>query len=147
MGLPQNWARANELLLKAGELGCAAAYHNLGNSYLHGNGVEIDEEKAKYYFELAAMGGCVFARFILGCMEVMQAGNIHQAMKHFLISARAGDKESLDRVKSGFRSGIVTKEEFEETLRAYHNHQLEMKSDARDEAAAIYGNAWGKATN
>ena len=88
MGLPQNWARANELLLKAGELGCAAAYHNLGNSYLHGNGVEIDEEKAKYYFELAAMGGCVFARFILGCMEVMQAGNIQQAMKHFLISAR-----------------------------------------------------------
>ena len=33
-GLTQNWAKANELYLKAGELGCATAYFNLGILYL-----------------------------------------------------------------------------------------------------------------
>ena len=33
MGMPQDWAKANELLFKAGQLGCAVAYFNLGNSY------------------------------------------------------------------------------------------------------------------
>jgi hypothetical protein len=37
----------------------------------------------------------------------------------------------------GFRSGYVTKDEYEGTLRAYHNRQLEMKSDKRDELDAI----------
>ena len=31
-GMPQDWAKANELLLKAGELGCAEAYSKLGYS-------------------------------------------------------------------------------------------------------------------
>ena len=31
-GMPQNHAKANELYLKAGELGCADAYYNLGNA-------------------------------------------------------------------------------------------------------------------
>jgi TPR repeat protein len=54
-GLPQNLAKANELWLKAGGLGCAAAYYHLGNAYDDGTGVEIDKKKAKYYFELAAI--------------------------------------------------------------------------------------------
>ena len=44
---------------------------------------------------------------------------------------------SLDRVTSGFRDGIVTKGEYEWSLRAYHNRQLAMKSEARDKAAAV----------
>ena len=52
-GLPQDWAKANELYLKAGELGCAKAYFNLGNSYYNGRGVEVDKKKAKHYYELA----------------------------------------------------------------------------------------------
>ena len=136
MGLPQDSARENELSLKAGELGCAEAYFNLGNTHDIGEGVEVDEEKAKHYWELAAMGGCVFARHNLGCAEE-EAGNNQRAMKHFLISARVGDKDSLDKVTSGFRSGIITKDEYEEALRTYHNSQLEMKSEARDEATAF----------
>ena len=54
-GMPQDHQKANELFLKAGELGYASAYNNLGNSYHNGNGVEIDKNKAKYYYELAAM--------------------------------------------------------------------------------------------
>ena len=51
--ISQDWAKANELWLKAGELGCAEAYFNLGNTYDNGRGVDVDEEKAHYYFELA----------------------------------------------------------------------------------------------
>ena len=56
-GLSQDRVRANELLLKAGELGCAKAYYNLGCSYREGTGVDINTKKAKHYFELAAMNG------------------------------------------------------------------------------------------
>ena len=59
---------------------------NLGNSYNFGRGVEVDEKKAKHYYELAAMNGDVAARHNLGCDEV-DAGNYHRAMKHYIISA------------------------------------------------------------
>ena len=135
MGLPQDSARENELSLKAGELGCAEAYFNLGNTHDIGEGVEVDEEKAKHYWELAAMGGCVFARQNLGCMEE-EAGNNQRAMKHFILAARAGYKQSLVAVKTGYKHGFVTKDEFANTLRAHQKSQDEMKSEARDKAEA-----------
>ena len=46
--VPQDHRMANELYLRAGELGCADAYCNLGNSYLIGEGVEVDMKKAKH---------------------------------------------------------------------------------------------------
>ena len=135
MGMPQDWAKANELYLKAGEHGCAVAYYNLGNSYTHGRGVVFDMKKAKHYYELAAMNGHVNARNNLGAFEG-QTGNYQRAMKHFLIAARAGSKISLDTVKQGYIHGRVTKEEYANTLREYQKSQDEMKSEARDRAAA-----------
>ena len=132
-GVPQDFAKANELLLKAGELGCADAYYNLGNLYHFGRGVEVDKKKAKHFFELAAMNGSVKARHNLGWLE-LEADNHHQAMKHYLLSARAGYKKSLDTVKDGYQCGIVTKDEYANTLRAYQKRHDEMKSDDRDKA-------------
>ena len=40
-------------------------------------------------------------------------------------------------MKKGFMSGVVTKEEYESTLRAYQKSVDEMKSEARDKAAMI----------
>ena len=134
-GLPQNTAKANELLLKAGELSCVDAYHNLGVHYYNGDGVAIDKKKAKHYYELAAMNGDVEARHNLGCMEG-QTGNHKQAMKHLMISASAGLKESLDGIKNGYVKGRVTKEQYTNALREYQKSQDEMKSDARDKAHA-----------
>ena len=136
-GLQQDWEKANELWLKAGELGCAEAYSRLGYSYEVGRGVEINKEKAKHYWELAAMMGEVQARHILGLLEG-DAGNLERAMKHFMVAARAGDNESLDKVKQGFMEGYVTKDDFAGTLRAYHESQTEMKSEARDKAADFF---------
>ena len=136
MGMPQDFAKANELYLKAGELGCHEAYHNLGCSYRTGRGVEVDEEKAMHYYELAAMNGDIHARYNLGCLEG-QAGNEQKAYKHFILSARAGDKDSLNWVKKGFKEGYVTKDEYENTLRAHQDRHNETKSDDRDKADAL----------
>ena len=40
----------------------------------------------------------------------------------------------MDNVKASFVHGIVTKDEYENTLRAYHKIHDEMKSDMRDKA-------------
>ena len=139
MGMPQDWAKANELYLKAGELGCAGAYFNLGNSYSVGRGVEIDMKKAMHYFELAAIKGNVQARNNLGA----QAGNNHRATKHFIIAAKAGFKLSLENVKRGFMHGYVTKDEYANALREYQKSQDEMKSDARDKARVLRNQRMG----
>ena len=133
--MPQDWAKANELYLKAGELGCAKAYCNLGISHYHGRGMEVDKKKAKHYYELAAMAGNLEARHNLGSDEY-EAGNVHRAMKHFLLAARAGYKKSLDQVKAGFMNGNVTKDEYANTLRAHQDRFNMMKSDDRDRAVA-----------
>ena len=134
-GMPQNRVKTNELWLKAGELGCVDAYYMLGNSYYYGRGVEIDKKKATFFYELGAMGGDTEARHNLGALEG-KAGNHQRAKKHFIIAASAGHPESLDAVKTGFRNGLVTKDEYESTLRAYQKQVDEMKSEARDDPAA-----------
>jgi hypothetical protein len=142
MDLPQDWAKANELYLKAGELGHAGAYHNLGNAYYQGWGGEVDMKKAKYYYELAAMSGDVMARNNLGMME-KRTGNYQRACKHYIISARAGDKLSLDTVKLGYMAGYATKDQYANTLREYQKSQDEMKSEARDNALAARNQRMG----
>ena len=133
MGVPQDFAKANELYLGAGELGNTEAYSNLGISYENGDSVEVDKKKSNYYYELAAMNGDVQGRHNLACLEWL-AGNHHRAYKHFIIAAKAGLKQSLDKVKAGFMSGIVTKDEYANTLRAYQKMKDEMKSEDRDRA-------------
>ena len=135
MDMPQDFAKANELYLKAGELGCASAYLNLGYTYDNGEGVEVDKKKAKHYYELAAMNGNVKARNNLGCMEE-DAGNSNREYKHFILSAKAGFNGSLDNVKKGYIMGHVTKHEYANTLRAYQRAHDGMKSDDRDKAEA-----------
>lgn len=49
--------------------------------------MRIDLKKAKYYYELADVGGDAGARFNLGCIE-NNAGNTNtrRAVKHFMIA-------------------------------------------------------------
>jgi len=51
----------------------------LGVAYEDGTGVEVDKKKAKHYFELAAMGGNVDARFMIEG----RVGNHYRAFKHW----------------------------------------------------------------
>ena len=131
MGMQQDLAKANELWLKAGGLGCAEAYGNLGHAYEWGRGVAVDKKKAKHYRELAAMGGNSEARASLACIEG-NAGNHHRAYRHYAIAARAGQKQAMEAVKIGCTMGLVTTNDYETILRAYQKIHDEMKSDARD---------------
>ena len=132
--MSRDMTKAIGFWLKGGKLGCALSNYNLGQAYKDGIGVERDEKKAKHYYELAAMMGHVNARHNLGCNEGL-ADNYHRAMKHLILAAKAGNKASLDNVKEGLMVGIVTKDEYASTLRAYHERQEDMKSDAREKAA------------
>ena len=65
-GFTRDSAKAWGLFHRAGELGSTKAYYNIGNAYDRGEGVERDTAKAKHYWELAAIGGHVWARYNLG---------------------------------------------------------------------------------
>ena len=124
-----------ELWLRAGKLGCAMAYRCVAGAYDNGEGVERDAKKETYYNELAAMGGEVLARHNLGYIEGI-AGNYHRAVKHFMISAGAGDDNSLKKIQQCFMHGHAIKDDFENALRAHKEANDEMKSDQREAAAA-----------
>ena len=55
-------------------------------------------------------------------------------MKHLLISAKMGDRDSLEMIKKVFMGGIATKEQYTEALTGYQDAVEEMKSHDRDEA-------------
>ena len=135
-GLSQDYDKALELWHRAGELGNAEAYNNIGNVYWYGRGAGRDEKKAIHFWELAAMGGNVFARYNLGVSEV-KAGNIGRAVKHLMIAAGSGDNASLKKIKQMYTNGHATKDDYAKALRAHQAYLDEIKSDQRDKASAF----------
>ena len=135
-GFPVDQSKAFELLQRASELGCAGAHYHLGISYQMGEGTEIDLKKAVHHWQVAAMMGHMGARHNLGCAK-LENGNCQSAMKHLMIAASCGSKNSLQSVTQGFRAGLVSKEDFEKTLRDYQAACDEAKSEQRDRAAVI----------
>ena len=110
-GLRQNYRKAIKLWLRAGELGDAIAYRNLGTCYSAGRGVVRDEKKANHYNALAAMGGDAMARHNLGAAEY-NAGNMERAVKHWMIGVGAGFDNSLDGVRQCFANGGCDQRQF-----------------------------------
>eukprot|EP00956_Cyclotella_meneghiniana_P024257 scaffold48472_cov42-Cyclotella_meneghiniana.AAC.3 len=135
-GLPVDKSKAFELLQRACELGCAEAHFHLGLSYDEGVGVELDKKKAIHNYQIAAMMGHMGARHNLGSAEYNDR-NYECATKHFMIAAKCGYQLSLNEVKQCFKEGLVTKEDFERTLRDYQASCDETKSEQRDRAAVI----------
>ena len=135
IGLQKDIPKAVELYTEAAELGSIDALHKLGLSYDCGDGVQQDAAKAAEYYKKAAMQGHVDSRYNLGCDEA-NSGNHDRALRHFVISARMGDKDSLEAIKNGFMAGTATKEQYAEALKGYQDAVEEMKSHDRDEARA-----------
>jgi len=135
-GLPQNHTKALELYHRAGELGYAKAYTNIGITYQCGRGVEVDKKKAQHYTELAAIGGDTLARHNLGIEEEI-AGNDNRAIKHYMIAVRDGQPKSLNEIQELHSKGYATKEDYTKALRSYQTYLDEIKSDHRDRAAAF----------
>jgi|UniRef100_A0A7S2UG81 TPR repeat protein len=144
-GMPRDDRKAFNLYVRAAELGFAEACSRLSQFYRMGNNVVFEEEvMARKYLEMAAKGGDSTARHNLGVVE-NEKGNYELAIKHWRLSAGAGDQDSLDCIKRGFQKGCVTKVEFAETLRAFQSSISEQKSDSRDKwltANPNSGNHW-----
>ena len=135
-GLPVDKSKAFELLQRASELGSATGHDHLGTTYRMGDGIEIDKKKSVHHYQIATMMGHVVSRHNLGFVEY-ENGNLQRAMRHFMIAAKCGYKDSLHNIKEGFKDGHVTKQDFEKTLRGYQAACDETKSEQRDRAAVI----------
>ena len=124
---------AFEYFTKAAALGDMGAHCNLSNSYQEGEGVERDLKKKIYHLEEAAIGGHAGARYNLGCIEG-KSGRFERAVKHYIIAAKLGDDDALKEAKKGFEYGLVSKEDFEATLRGHQAAVDATKSKQREEA-------------
>ena len=137
-GFPQDYDKAFELFIRAGDLGSVKAYCNVGHAYDFGEGVERDEKEADYNYKLAAIGGNDVARYNLGFNEE-KAGNMNSALKHYMIAAGGGDDISLKQIQKLYTNGHATKDDYTQALRAYQAYLVEIKSAQRDAAAAARG--------
>jgi len=134
-GYPKDYTKALELYHQAAELGHAASYCSIGCYFDNGIGMKRNEEKAKYYTELAAIKGDVTARHNLGIFE-MDDGNMDKALKHHMIAVKCGKGGSLQFIKELYTNGDATKEDYMKALQLYQEYLGEIKSRQRDEAAA-----------
>ena len=98
-----------------------------------GGGVEKDMEKAVYHFEKAAIGGHPYARHNLAYIETKN-GNTERAVKHFIIAANLGHDESIKALLPFYKKGVITKEQYEATLRTHQAAINATKSAQRDAA-------------
>jgi len=135
LGLPQSYAKALEFWHRAADLGCAAAYHNIGTYYDRGFGVMVDREKAKHNYELAAILGHVGARYNLGLGEDY-FGSKDRALKHWMIAVMGEDADALENIKRLYMEGHATKDDYTKALGSYQECLDEIRSDQRDAAAA-----------
>ena len=136
LGLQKDVRRAVKLWTEAAELGSIDALYNLGVVYIDGDAVQGDRAKAVELFTKAAMQGHVECRYNLGWLEGL-VGNNDRAVKHLLISAKVGHKDSLGLIKEMFKAGHATKEQYTEALKGYQDAMEEMKSHDRDEAKRL----------
>jgi TPR repeat protein len=135
-GLTRDRTKSLELWHKAGELGHAKAYVNIGHAYHNGEGVERDEKKTEHYFELAAMKGDEQARHNLGSLEA-RAGNWDRALKHYMFAVGGGYSGSVKMIQQLYKLGHATKDDYANALRAYQSYLDEIRSEQRDMAAAF----------
>ena len=136
LGLQKNLQRAVELYTEAAELGSIDALFSLGSTYYRGNGIEQDKVKGIQLWTKAAMQGHVQSRHNLGGCE-NQKRRYNRAVRHLLISAKVGDKRSLESIKKMYMAGLATKEQYSRALKGYQDAVEEMKSHDRDEAKRL----------
>lgn len=140
--VPKSMHRAIEIWEEAAELGGILACNTLGNIYKPGSlndiddtGIDKDWKKACRYYAKAAKGNHDLARYNLGVLENNHGSKI-KAMKHMLIGAASGHDDALTLVKQGLTDHRVTKEEYDNALRAYKESKKLMDNAQRDKPKA-----------
>lgn len=130
-----NYRGAFKHYTKAAELGNMDAHCNLALLFREGEGIAKDEKKMLYHLEEAAIGGNAAARYYLAGFEG-KIGRYDRSNKHAIIAASMGHDQSLEALKTIYRNGAVSKEDFAGALRAHHAAVNATKSPERDESDA-----------
>jgi len=113
---------------KAAKLGNIQGMYFVSTMLHCGIGVATNHGKANAYVIKAAAGGHPIARHEAGMYELYQ-GNAERAVRHFCIAASQGVTKSLEELKSGYKSGYVTKSEYEQALRSNQKAKEAMKDN------------------
>eukprot|EP00985_Skeletonema_marinoi_P022910 scaffold14880_cov90-Skeletonema_marinoi.AAC.5 len=132
----RDYERAFEYFTKAADLGDVEAQFNLLLMYREGLGVEKDEKMELYYEEEAAISGDPSTRYSLGCHEGGN-GRYDRAVKHWIIAAKLGDDDSIEKLKEMYKCGYVSKQDFASALRGHQAAVDATKSPQRELAGKI----------
>jgi hypothetical protein len=132
-GLPADQSKCIELLRESAGLGFSDAQHMLGDYHYDGTmGLEKNEEEALKYYEKAAEGGGVYARYLIAYIEEEKTGDRTAAMRHLRLSASGGFRVSIEKLINCFEDGLLHQADLAETMQAYYLARDEMRSDDRE---------------
>lgn len=123
---------------KAAKLGNVQGMYFLSTMLHCGIGVATNHGKADAYVMKAAAGGHPIARHEAGMYELCQ-GNAERAVRHFCIAASQGVTKSLEELKSGYKSGYVTKTAYEEAIRANHKAKVDKSEHEKTRSQMLAG--------
>ena len=109
-----------------------------------GNGVAVSEERAALFHRIDALRGYIYICSSLdytciGVIEYFDFDNDEIGIRHWKISAEAGDQDSLNALRGIYNADgnqpgkeFISKEYLESTYRACHDAQMEVKSEERE---------------
>ncbi|KAL7551818.1 hypothetical protein ACHAWF_015012 [Thalassiosira exigua] len=121
-GLPVNYQKAVGFYHRATKLGSADAAHTLGSSYMSGDIVRMDKQKARRLLTRAAKGGNLGSLHQLGRMEYRDLNNEEPSLKYlgyFRAAAEGGWKDSMDQIKIFLELGLVDEDEYRSMVKSY----------------------------
>ena len=117
-----DYMSAFDCFSRAAAMGDMESHNELGVLYHFGYGVERNESNAVFNLEKAAIGGNPNARWNLANIE-WENGQYERAVKHWIIAAKQGGKQgengSLERLKTAYKRGLVSKDDFAAALRGH----------------------------
>ncbi len=135
-----------DCLIRAVELGSPEACAMIGHCYDEGYGLAVDNERAALFERTGALRGDIGARHNIGCSEYYGLGNHEIGIRHWKISAEAGDQGSLDALKKIYNANgkmpgkeFITKEHLDSAYRACHGAQMEVKTEEREKHSEAKG--------
>ena len=137
-GIAKDDLKALDYHIRAIELGSPSACISIGHRYSEGIGVAVDEERVALFLRIGALRGDIQARYNIGVHE-HKSGNHEIGIRHWKISAEAGDQDSLNLLKEIYNADgklpgkeFITKDYLDFAHRACCEAQEEVKSEERE---------------
>ena len=138
-GMAKDELKGLDYWIRAVDLGSAESCANIGISYIEGDGVAVDKERAALFAKVGALRGDIVARHNIGCSEYYDFGNHEKGIRHWKISAEAGDQDSLNVLRRIYNAGgkmpgkeFISKECMDSLYRVCHDAQMEVKTEERE---------------